>query len=241
MLATSETRAATPRRWPGLCAVCRGRGTGRAGADCPTRFAQAVPRRRRCALPVAAGVVACGACLAAPPPFDAASARVDYAYPWDRLIPSFKFHAALDLAPVFAEAIVEACAERDAGAAPAVVVPVPPSVARLRERGCNQAWELARRTARRLRGEADAHLLLPIRDTPHRLALPPEERAGNVHGAFAVEPCRLSEVRGRTIAVVDDVMTTGSTLAEIARALKGAGAERVEAWVLARTPRPGDE
>ena len=241
MLATSESRAATPRRWPGLCAVCRGWGAGRVCADCLTRFAQARPRCRRCALPVAAGIVVCGACLAAPPSFDAAFARVDYAYPWDRLIPSFKFHAALDLAPVFAEAIVEACAERDAGGAPAVVVPVPLSAARLRERGYNQAWELARRTARRLRCAADAHLLLRIRDTPHQLALPPEERAGNVRGAFAVEPRRLADVRGRTVAVVDDVMTTGSTLAEIARMLKGAGAERVEVWVFARTPRPGDE
>ena len=234
-----------PPRWPGLCAVCRAWGAGRVCAECLTRFAPPVPRCGRCALPVAAGVLVCGACLAAPPPFDAAFARVDYAYPWDSLIPAFKFHAALDLAPVFAEAIVEAiveaCAGRDAGEAPAVVVPVPLSAARLRERGYNQAWELARRIARRLRCAADAHLLLRIRDTPHQLALPPEERAGNVRGAFAVEPRRLGEVRGRTIAVVDDVMTTGSTLAEIARVLKGAGAERVEAWVFARTPRPGDQ
>ena len=168
-------------------------------------------------------------------------ARVDYAYPWDRLIPAFKFHAALDLAPVFASAIVEACAGRVDEAAPNVVVPVPLSAARLRERGYNQAWELARRSARRLRCPADAHLLLRIRDTSHQLALPPEERAGNVRGAFAVEPRRLAEVRGRSIAVVDDVMTTGHTLAEIARVLKGAGAARVEVWVFARTPRPGDE
>ena len=241
MLATSGTRAAAPRRWPSLCAVCQGWGAGRVCAECRTRFALVVPRCRRCALPVAAGVAVCGSCLAAPPPFDAAFARVDYAYPWDRLIPAFKFHAALDLAPVFAEAIVEACADRDSGAAPPLVVPVPLSGARLRERGYNQAWELARRAARRLGGAADPNLVLRIRDTPHQLALPPGERAGNVRGAFAVEPRRLAEVRERTIAVVDDVMTTGSTLAEIARVLKLAGAARVEVWVVARTPRPGDK
>ena len=114
------------------------------------------------------------------------------------------------------------------------------SDARLRERGYNQAWEVARRAARRLGCAADASLVLRVRDTPHQLALPPGERAGNVRGAFAVEPRRLGEVRERTIAVVDDVMTTGSTVAELARVLKLAGAARVEVWVVARTPRPGD-
>ncbi|MGZ5238374.1 MAG: ComF family protein, partial [Caldimonas sp.] len=88
---------------------------------------------------------------------------------------------------------------------------------------------------------ADAGLLVRIRDTPHQLDLPPAERAGNVRGAFAVEPRRLGEVRARTLAVVDDVMTTGSTVAEIARVLKVAGCARVEVWVVARTPRPEDD
>ncbi|MEO5883089.1 MAG: phosphoribosyltransferase family protein, partial [Caldimonas sp.] len=98
----------------------------------------------------------------------------------------------------------------------------------------------ARRLAPRLGGRAEASLLLRLRDTPHQVALPPDERAGNVRGAFAVEPRRLGEVRGRTVALVDDVMTTGSTAAEIARVLKQAGAARVEVWVVARTPRPAD-
>ena len=198
------------------------------------------PRCLRCALPVPAGVAVCGACLAVPPPFDAAFSRVDYSFPWDRLIPAFKFHAALDLAPVFAEAIVEARAGGAAALGKVLVVPVPLSDARLRERGYNQAWELARRAARRFGCAADASLLLRVRDTPHQIALPPGERAGNVRGAFAVDPRRLGEVRERVIAIVDDVMTTGSTVAEIARTLKQAGATRVEVWVVARTPRPGD-
>ncbi|MGZ5217605.1 MAG: ComF family protein, partial [Caldimonas sp.] len=194
MLATRGMRAAAPWRWPSLCAVCRGWGAGRVCAECLARFAPLVPRCRRCALPVPGGVAVCGACLAAPPPFDAAFARVDYAFPWDRLIPAFKFHAALDLAPVLAEAIVEACAGRDGGAAAPLVVPVPLSEARLRERGCSQAWELARRAARRLGCAADAGLLVRIRDTPHQLDLPPAERAGNarrVRGRAA--PARRSQ------------------------------------------------
>jgi len=183
----------------------------------------------------------CGSCLASPPPFDAAFARVDYAYPWDRLIPAFKFRDALDLAPALADAIVEACAGRDPDETPPLVVAVPLSAARLRERGFNQAWELARRVAPRLGGSAERSLLLRLRDTPHQIALPPRERAGNVRGAFAVEPRRLSELRGRTVALVDDVMTTGSTATEVAQVLKQAGAARVEVWVVARTPRPEDD
>ena len=229
-----------PRRWPSLCAACRSWGLGRVCGDCRDRFAPIVARCRHCALQVPEGVGTCGDCLATPPPFDAAFARVDYAYPWDRLIPAFKFRAALDLAPVFAEAIVEACAGRPADAAEPLVVPVPLADPRLRERGFNQAWELARRVASRLGGRADAGLLVRVRDTPHQLALPPAERAGNVRGVFAVEPRRRGEIAGRTVALVDDVMTTGSTAAEIARTLRQAGAARVEIWVVARTPRPAD-
>jgi predicted amidophosphoribosyltransferase len=144
-------------------------------------------------------------------------------------------------AGAFAEAIVEARREATWPAQPpGRIVPVPLGEARLRERGENPAWELARRVARRIDGHADAHLLLCLRDTPHQLASPPEARAGNVRGAFAVEPRRLAEVRGRSIAVIDDVMTTGHTAAEIARVLKQAGAKWVEVWVVARTPRPED-
>ena len=62
-----------------------------------------------------------------------------------------------------------------------------------------------------------------------------------MRGAFAVEPRRRAEIAGRPIAVVDDVMTTGGTVAEIARVLVQAGAASVAVWVVARTPRPGDE
>jgi predicted amidophosphoribosyltransferase len=77
-----------------------------------------------------------------------------------------------------------------------------------------------------------------VHHSPHQLALPPEERAANVHGVFAVEPLRRAEVNGLSVAVIDDVMTTGATFGEIARVLKQAGAARVEAWALARTPKP---
>lgn len=226
-------------RRPGLCAVCHGWGDGRVCAPCLERFATPVPRCGRCALRVPPGQNVCGACLVSPPAFDAALAAVDYAFPWDRLVARFKFHGALELTPVFAQGIVRAH-RASKRANPAWVLPVPLVTARLRERGYNQAWELARRVARACRVPADAHLLLRTRDTPHQLALPPDARAGNVSGAFAVEPARRGELKDRAVMVVDDVMTTGSTAAEIARTLAAAGASSVTIAVFARTPRPGD-
>jgi ComF family protein len=226
-------------RGPSVCAVCRGWGRGRICASCLDRFAAPLPRCRRCALPLAATASVCGSCLTTPPPFDAALAAVDYRAPWDRLVTAFKFHGALDLAAVFADAIVGA-ERRRAAARPSHLIPVPLAPARWRERGYNQAWELTRRVALRLGIRAEPELLLRVRDTAHQLALPLAERAGNVRGAFAVEPRRRAELRDRHVAIVDDVMTTASTAAEIAAVVRQAGATTVEVWVLARTPRPGD-
>ena len=122
---------------------------------------------------------------------------------------------------------------RDGAAGPAVVAAVPLAPARQRERGFNQAREIGVRVARLLG--------LPVVDALERAtcgapqaALRWSERARNVRGAFA---CR-RDVRGLAIALVDDVMTTGATLAEAATALRRAGAVRVEAWVVARTLPP---
>jgi ComF family protein len=207
--------------------------------DCVQRFAPEVRRCRRCALQVPVGVDQCGACLTDPPPFTRSLAAVDYAHPWDGLITRFKFHAALDLAPALTHLML-AGFERVGAPHPTLLLPVPLSAARLRERGYNQAWELARRLGRALRCAADARLLLRVKDTPHQLAFPPDMRAGNVRAAFAVEPRRLSELRGRSVTLVDDVMTTGATVAEAARVLLQAGATEVGVWVVARTPRHDD-
>jgi len=186
----------------------------------------------------------CGACLADPPPFEHSLAALDYSFPWDGLITRFKFHDGLDLAPVFVQRMLAAHAT-DRAAHPAVpqptwLLPVPLSAERARERGYNQAWELARRLARVLHCPADARLLLRVKDTQHQLALPLERRAANVRGAFAIEPRRRNDLRGHVVAVVDDVVTSGATAAEIGRVLLQAGAAQVHLWMLARTPRPQD-
>ncbi len=204
--------------------------------DCVQRFAAPVPRCRRCALQVPVGMEVCGACLTDPPPYARTLAAVDYDHPWDGLITHFKFHGALDLATALAERMLAASGGLSA---PALLVPIPLSDARLRERGYNQAWELTKRLGTTLHCRVDATLLLRVKDTPHQLVFPPDQRAGNVRAAFAVEPRQRVELQGRTVTLVDDVMTTGATVAEAARTLLQGGASEVHVWVIARTPRPG--
>jgi len=202
------------------------------------RFTVAVPRCKRCALQVPDGVTLCGACLLSPPPFAGTLAAVDYAYPWDGLITRFKFHGGLDLAAALTLRLVQAHHD-EALPPPDLLLPVPLSQARLRERGYNQAWELGRRAGRAMHCAVDPTLLLRVIDTPHQLALPPDQRIGNMRGAFAVDARRRGELSGRNVTVVDDVMTTGATASEITRVLLNAGAAEVRIWVVARTPRPG--
>lgn len=185
------------------------------------------------------GVTVCGDCLKHPPPWEQALAAVDYLHPWDGLLARFKFHAALDLAPALAQRLLDAHRFDSTARYPGLLLPMPLNPARLRERGHNQAWELARRLGRLLNCPADAHLLLRPRDTPHQTTLALSARAANVQGAFAVEPRRLAELRGREVTLVDDVMTTGASAAEATCVLLQAGAARVQVWVVARTPRPG--
>lgn len=225
------------RRLPTQCALCRGWARERLCEPCIARFVTSIPRCQRCAIGVPDGVPLCGECLRHPPPFEHAVAAVDYEAPWNDLVRQFKFDAALDLADALALRLLDAIG-RGAAPRPDLVLPVPLADERLRERGYNQAWELARRVAPALACASDPRLLLRTKHTAHQLSLPPAERAANVRSAFAIEPRRRHALRDRRIAVVDDVMTTGATLAEVARTLLQGGAASVQVWVLARTPRP---
>jgi ComF family protein len=215
---------------PGQCSLCRSWCRGALCADCRQRFAAPIPRCERCAIAVPAGQPVCGECLREPPPFERSVAAIDYAAPWSAPIARFKFHEGVEVAPLFAGLLRDAARGEPR---PDLLIPAPLSEARLRERGFNQSWEIARR----LGPHADARLLLRVRDTPHQVDLPPDQRAKNVREAFAVEPLRRGEIVGRNVVLVDDVMTTGATAAEMARTLLQAGAARVHVWVLARTPR----
>ena len=143
----------------------------------------------------------------------------------------FKFGGDLVSGKVLSHRWIAAAAPRDL---PEAIVPVPLHVSRLRERGFNQAHELARPLARHLGIPLRPGWLERTRRTDAQSDLDAEGRAGNVRGAFVARvPSGI-----RHVAVVDDVMTTGATLAACTLALKRGGVERVDIWALARTPKP---
>ncbi len=214
----------------GSCFLCRGKAAGilcaQCDADLPRLTGELCPR---CALASPNGAV-CGRCLTQAPQYDATIAALAYGFPADVLVHSLKFRGELALAPLLAE-LLAACIS---GSNVDCVIPVPLSAERLRSRGYNQALEIARHVAHASGTKLATDLCERRRDTPAQMELPLAERAKNVRGAFHCP--RL--VAGARVAVLDDVMTTGATLDEIAGTLKRAGAARVENWVIARTFPP---
>lgn len=187
-----------------------------------------------CALPLADGPERCGVCLQEPPPLHGAIATADYGYPWDGLLQSFKFHDGLDLAPALADAMHRGWVAQGAPTFD-LLLPVPLSRARLGERGYNQSAVLARALARLVETPVMVDAVLRTHDTPAQATLSRAERLSHLRGAFAVEPVAAPMLRDMRIAIVDDVMTTGATVHELARTLQRAGAKSIHAWVLART------
>jgi ComF family protein len=216
----------------GGCFLCRGAARGLLCEDCGAELPRLEgPRCPRCALASPGGAV-CGRCLAHPPRYDASVAALAYEFPADVLVHSLKFRGELALAPFLGALLGDAVR-----AEPRVdcIVPVPLSRRRLAERGYNQAAELARALAARAGAPLELFACERSRDTPQQADLPWSERAKNVRGAFR----GARSLAGKSVAVVDDVMTTGATLDEVAGALKEAGAVRVVNWVVARTLPPG--
>lgn len=179
----------------------------------------------------------CGQCLQQVPHFDATVAACDYAAPHDRLVLGLKFGASLELAPLMAAVMRDALLRHDQPALPDLLAAVPLGNARLAERGFNQALEIGRPLARMLGMPLHLQLLLRQRDTRAQALLHPDERQKNVRGAFTVPAQAVDLVRGRHLGIVDDVMTTGDTLNEVAATLKRFGAARVTNFVFARTPQ----
>jgi ComF family protein len=221
---------------PGQCALCRAWPSQPLCAACRARFARPRPRCRTCALPVIEGVEICGACLRTPSPLDGCWAAVDYDWPWSDLIARYKFTPDPGWAKALADVmsgtpdVLKALSEADA------LLPIPLSAARLRERGFNQALQLARHLAPR---KTRKDWLLRTRDTADQHTLPREERLRNAQDLFSIRQGLETRIAGQHLLLIDDVMTTGATLHAAAAVLREAGASQVSALVLARTlPHP---
>lgn len=184
----------------------------------------------RCALPSTQSEV-CGQCLTDPPAFDRTQAAFVYAFPLDRLVQAFKYHGTLAYADWFAQAMLE---RRTEPAAADVLIPVPLARSRQRGRGFNQALEIAKPLSRWTGIPLLADAAIRVRDTPPQASLPWSERAKNIRGAFVCD----FALAGKKVIVIDDVMTTGASLEELAQTLKRAGAAGVENWLIARTLPP---
>ena len=222
-------------RVPSQCMVCHAWPAQRVCEACAARFAQPRTRCETCALPLPVGVRRCGACLRQPPALDACVAAVDYGYPWAGILSEFKFQGAPGWAGTLATLLRSTPWAEPALDAAEIVLPVPLSRQRLRERGFNQALLLARHMAPR---KTVATLLLRLHDTDAQSSLRRAQRLRNLRGAFAVDPLQAERLRGRSVVLVGDVMTTGATLHAAATALRQAGARQVSALVVARTDAP---
>jgi ComF family protein len=221
--------AAALRRWlRPACAVCS-LARGPVCAACEADFFSASRGRCRvCALPVPAEADVCGRCIAHPPHFQRTTALADYAPPVDGMVMALKFGARLDLASVFGQLL----AQRVPAPGGALVIPVPLAFERMSERGFNQSLQIARAYCAATKARLAADTVRRIRHTSPQQTLALTERRRNIRGAFDVS----GDLANASVLVVDDVMTTGSTMDEIARVLIAAGAVQVHALVVARTP-----
>jgi len=213
------------------CLLCGARCGGGAGQLCSGCVAD-LPRLPAvhcpiCAEPTVDGAI-CGRCLKTPPAFACTRAALVYAWPADGLIQRLKYGRELAIAPALAELMASAVMDFSR---PDALVPMPLHPQRMRERGFNQAVEIARPLARKIGMPLWLDAAKRLRDTPAQAGLAHDARLQNMRGAFVCD----ARVAGRRIALIDDVMTTGASLDALARAALAAGAVTVEAWVVART------
>jgi ComF family protein len=214
--------------WPQHCLLCAARaGDALVCGACYEQLPWLTRSRcPQCALPTHDGAT-CGACLGDPPRFDAVSAVFAYAWPLAPLIHHYKYAGNLALAAFFGRGLASTVTADSVD----LLIPMPLSQARLRERGFNQALELARVVSRITGIRLAADACRRVRDSAPQASLPWRERRKNIRGAFVCD----ADLTGQRVAVIDDVMTTGSTLDELARNLRQAGAAEIQGWMVART------
>ena len=222
--------------YPSSCVLCSAKGSGDRDlcADC---FAELPWNRHpcpRCAapLPPDTDTPLCGECIKQLPAWDEARSPLAYAYPIDKLVQRFKFEGDLPTGRVLGALLADYLAA--GGEKPDCIVPVPLHPSRLKERGFNQAAELARPISKRLKIKVRLDLCERVRVTQVQSKLDAAERRKNLRDAFTVT----GSVDGLHIALLDDVVTTGTTMQVLTQALKDAGARCVTVWSACRAASP---
>jgi ComF family protein len=225
-----------PLLYPPRCLLC-----GAAGdqdrdlcADCAADLPHNHHPCSRCALPLPPGSPAdalCGVCSRQPPAFDHCYAALQYDDNLGFLISGLKFHKRLNHARLLGRLLTDYLEHRQVPM-PDLILPVPLHRQRLRERGYNQALEIARPIGRHFELAVRPRLCRRVHATPAQTGLDRKTRRRNLRRAFRLT----GDVAGQSIALLDDVVTTGSTVTELAKLLKRSGAIRVDVWAVARTP-----
>ncbi|HHL45198.1 MAG TPA: ComF family protein [Gammaproteobacteria bacterium] len=217
--------------FPSRCVLCGDSGTQ--NLDLCRGCLAELPRNNyschTCALPLSAdsGEWQCGACQKKTPAYDRCHAPLHYRYPVDHLLTQLKFHQKLVHARLLGTLMARWLTQP---VLPELLVPVPLHSSRLRERGYNQALELARPIAKQLRLPIDSRICHRTNATAAQSGLNLEQRRTNMRNAFVVT----GNLQAKHIAIIDDVVTTGHTVNEMARVLRRAGAERIDIWACAR-------
>jgi ComF family protein len=174
----------------------------------------------------------CGSCLNSPPDFDITKAIFLYAFPIDAMMVRYKYGNSLNLGDTFGEFLAEKIDSNKIDISDIdLIIPMPMHPQRLKERGFNQALEIAKVLTKNCKEKLDYKSVERQTLTPPQASLPLKERVKNIKGAFKVN----INLAGKRITIVDDVMTTGASLNELAKTLKKSGASHVECWVIART------
>ena len=219
--------------FPPTCRLCLAPGQERLEIcpDCHRELPWLTHSCSGCALPLPAESDAslCSNCQKRRLKLDSCRALFGYQPPVDQWIQRLKFRQDLSLARLLGELLAREVASPTPHSQP-VLVPVPLHRKRLAERGYNQALEISR-PLHRLGYRIDTDICHRIAATRAQTSLSAQARRANVRSAFSVK----KRLQDKAIILVDDVMTTGATLDELAARLKQAGAERVDAWVIART------
>lgn len=183
----------------------------------------------QCGIPLPGEAVRCGACLTNPPFFNRCLSALDYRSPVDYLIKHLKYHNQLSVANLLANLLAKKIRQRNQ-TLPQVIIPVPLHESRLQQRGYNQSIEIARPLSRELRIPFNITHCVRQRNTVPQFDLPAKQRSQNIKNAFEM----VADLPFEHVAILDDIMTTGSTANELSRVLQAAGARHIEVWTCAR-------